>query len=1548
MNKELWENITELIDEELADEAAEYFARHGSDTAPQGSEEYGESVAPLKLSAPKKRGVMPYIAVAAAAAAVVLCVIAGGLMLGGNPLLPVNEPHSTEETGETSETDETENGAAVSAELCRQIAELFLESRSEFDDGMMLDTMYVQAETLGGGRALVAITVPTYPDYSTFVYEINGDEVTELAHLFNTSTAEFFTRGDEILVHKIWQTSAYAISAVYYDEYYLTLSESGAQTNIGTVRRAEIDGAQQVYIGSVSSDGAFGDYTEVAYADYLAEKLRLTDGWRFVMGREFSAVADGFRDIGGVDTVTGYILEAFGAEDTLPPDSGSADINEAAAMAIAEDYLPQHHRNHTDATGDTMYVLAARQSADCAMVLMTIPQNDVTVYNTVVYTADGDGVEWADSHFRANRLELYTSDKGILFHSAYIYEDNQYSSCEESFYTLIDGKYICVAELMHANDNGELKNIYIADFSIDTSNGDTNRVESTAEEYYAELARVTEGWTLIDSVRYPQDNAAAEGFQRIGDKEVVAGYITEALRKNDVSTDAVTVPVSLGDISDRVAEMFLEVNSADGDDMLVLAAQAGGKRYVVTLVPHLLRYDAHVFEIDGAAVKHAQYNSLSMSVADGLELYTGGDGILLHHKNWLYDPITQDTEHFDYYYTVKCGALSLLGAVKRIEDENGDTVSYHISDETLPATNGLGYAEAAAAEYADEIAGLTEGWELAQGLALPHDGSATEAFKPIGDKAAVSGYILDALRQSGSAESDGEQNGTTESGGEEIPDPEDGSPEELITYGATVKAETDEEKYAAIARLFLQQSPNADRLMLFNDGYSGCDLYGFAYKEGSYYTLHLFAAGSGVVTHIDTVRNITELDCCRENILHYKLRTVYNGDNAVADIYKKVQYDENGGCFVLNGHGVVIKTLNESGGIKACYITDGVDMGGDFEEVGYAVYYQRQQQYESYVTSAKPTADFEEALYTFPMTQSESALVKYISDYMEYITPLDPGSSKRIDFPDAPELSIGDEVTQPERYSFIWHQEIVTGDPYTRADDVQPSDSGYALLNTLENGVLIKAVYFDGDTERPLEFSDVTSTGGASLGGGSDVGAYKISLPAGTAGRVCSVTVEYSYGQISYCFRIADGTEEEPSETLDSADFVRFGSGMYAPSINSDNCIIDDEGVMLRATYSYSFIDLNDLEYLGEYEQGKFYRTNQYELISVKALDSSYFDSWYDWNFGKKLSETYPKEWCYLVRQWCQLDEYSGAGEFVYEPPELTLTSLDGKQYTVAADGEYKDISIPAGTMLLTTEYGGYADVMSGKGVTYYNGNDGVILQNSDAEYRASIMVGYGADIYYSYNFTVTPTEGDISDAPPMLQILVDGKAETMARGAYSWLDLNGYQNEADAEPPEAPLTVQYGSEVQVLLTGGAQICHVTSLYKLDGEYVSNPGDFARFDADGTLHISPSRINSLIEIYVGFPQGVCYYYFAVADDAGVYETEFIEALQSSIAECSTVSELEGRIKLHDLTSWFERVQVYKDDADLAGGTELTSGVLKAGMVIRVTYNGGKEWITHIT
>ncbi len=1539
MNKELWENATNLIDEEFADEAAEYFAKHGKTEMPKDDDDYGESVSPVAIKTNQKSSKLKtFVAVAAAAAAVVLCVITGRMLMDSDIISPVIDPaNETSESTETSETDETDD-YVPDFEVCREIAEMFIKSHLEFDEGTMLDTMFVQAENIGGEKSLVAITVPTYPDYSTFVYLINDDKATPIGHLFNTSTVEFFTKGDEVLVHTIWQTSTYAISAVNYEEYYLTLSENGERTNIGTVRRVDSDGKQQVFIGGLNSDGSFGDYTEVDYADYIAEKLRITEGWSFVMGKDFrkadeyfSTESDHFRIIGNVDTVASYILEAFGYKSTIT--DSTLDINEATAIAIAEDYLPQHHRNHTDATGDTMYVMAVRQSSDCALVLMTIPQNDVTEYNTVIYTADGNKVEWVDNHFRSNYLELYTNDEGILFHSLYIYEAKEYTgyfSYEETFYTLIDGEYTCVGEMMHVDDNGEMKNIYITDFSIDTSEGDTNRVESTYDEYLAEIERVTKGWTLADSVRFPEDSEDAEGFQKIGDKNVVSGYITDALRKNDVSTDIVATPVSLKDVSDKTAEMFLELNSADGKDMLVMAGQAGDKLYAVTFVPHILRYDAHIFEIDGDTVSTAQYNSLSTSVADIFEFYTKNDKPMIHFSNWLYDLQTAETSYTDCYYTIDAEQLSLINAVRRIENEEGETISYHIYDETIPTTNGLGFKEVTYPQYSAEIARLTDGYTLTKRITFPHDGSSTEDFKPIGEKDIVADYFYNALLMSNETQISGTDDNEEEN---DLPTQSEtivisNDHQQIFDPSPTMTAETAEEISLAVAELFLQQSPETEKLSIRSRETESGTYIVISYTESNSYTMQVFYAENGSVSLMAKVQNASELSLY-DDVVDINRFITLNGKQTIADTYYKTKSDKGYGAqHYLKSIGIILKVLDDSGKISACYVTDGTSTADEFDEVSYSVYTQKKREYQNgNIGETFTTGALEELSYPYQMSQDKSIIADYIYSYLDHSTPANPGHSKPSDAPSPPCYINNDILFEVQEFAYIWHDKKWSVSPESVARDM-PEESEFSI-DVYDYGKIIYAYCIDGNERIPLEYSEKKSVNGLTL--------YNFKAPKSYKGKIYCFTVQYSYGEYSYCFSMPS---DEPSGYFFTVeDYVVFDDRIFTPEAWSGTAILDengnDVGIGEYKLDEYGIENISELEYISENDQGKFYRKSDTLLLCISPMSDEDFGSWYDWHFNG-YSEKYPKEWCYNYREWVFFNEYSD--------PDVILADYTEDEYTLSPNGT---LSLSAGVYTASVPYSGRITRVVGRSGDY-NGTemftDGrkIILKSSDKEYTVAIYVTFGDKdcIYYA---TVTPSDITLTDEPPSLYMLVDSEAKKLPWGSYSWLNTSGDKLNADSLKG-VPLIVPYGADLQIQLTNGAKIYSIRWKDTDEhGEEIYNSDDHIAFSNDGKLYIPTDKYNGIAEITVRYPQGTCTYYFSIVtntEDEAMFITEITNAVQSA----DTIADMKRTVTALDLNSRIDDIRVYNNHDDYVRSIEVTDGLLTEGMVVHITYNDGKSYM----
>lgn len=106
---ELWEQITDNIDERFTDEAAEYFAKHSKvEYVEDSASSYDAKALTLKADkSEKKQSKGKIIAIAcAAAAAVAICVLGGiHLMKNTNPLLPTDT--STTEASDTLETQET-------------------------------------------------------------------------------------------------------------------------------------------------------------------------------------------------------------------------------------------------------------------------------------------------------------------------------------------------------------------------------------------------------------------------------------------------------------------------------------------------------------------------------------------------------------------------------------------------------------------------------------------------------------------------------------------------------------------------------------------------------------------------------------------------------------------------------------------------------------------------------------------------------------------------------------------------------------------------------------------------------------------------------------------------------------------------------------------------------------------------------------------------------------------------------------------------------------------------------------------------------------------------------------------------------------------------------------------------------------------------------------------------------------------------------------------------------------------------------------------------
>ncbi len=211
MSRELWDKVTNGMDEDFAEEAAEYFARHGNDPIPEDREIDGG--APIKLSAqPVKRSPLKIAAAACAGAAAVGLAVTGGVALfGGGLSVSSGEPPAS------VPTDVLESQDPESAEPSEVIRSGQLTQRAFCENGVveLSDFDTPDLYSLEGQEPLFVFEGDGCR-YS--VFGIGGDDNTDTSvtlwkssELDAVQLAEFDLGGTGLVIRDVELTESYIV-----------------------------------------------------------------------------------------------------------------------------------------------------------------------------------------------------------------------------------------------------------------------------------------------------------------------------------------------------------------------------------------------------------------------------------------------------------------------------------------------------------------------------------------------------------------------------------------------------------------------------------------------------------------------------------------------------------------------------------------------------------------------------------------------------------------------------------------------------------------------------------------------------------------------------------------------------------------------------------------------------------------------------------------------------------------------------------------------------------------------------------------------------------------------------------------------------------------------------------------------------------------------------------------------------------------------------------------------------------------------------------------
>ncbi len=555
MSKELWEKVTDNIDEKYINEASEYFAKHSPD-AISDTDGITETAHPTEIKpSPKKSfGIKHILALAGAAAAIVLCIAGISRFTGSTD--PITS--SPDETSETTETDET------------------TEHTEPNGDDTQLDT-----DSPVNELEYTTVLLPPY-ELDNYVFDTN-----DLPFAANIG----LPKGWYIEGTQIYDADGSHIGSIEYNWYEIYPEAVGADNYYQAVYN-------QIMMGNVINYGI--DYTPVTsgsgYENAISKK-----GVKDMETGEvtYTPVALAYNDslcnyifIDFFEDIDEQLLKDIARSIQLARDKrGTAKLlcsafNEAWEASEQDMMLPQ------------MYAINSSVAANHSLFTVFVPT--YPSYSAYLFTMEDGQLKGVERIFNINTMEIYYDLKNecYLLHvvSEYSNAVNDIIEYEDSYYTYKDHILTHLGTCYRAEDNGTVTRILQDDTEISYDEYLKWKISMTSDCVYIRYAQFPQDEDKLVDITEDMGDMEQHFLSALNESPTASGYGRP--EEDALTTDMAPVYPAFT-YYPEIAENFCEQRLNNNSFGIFIHHIDDNEEYIGIYYPHNDRIVCHLYHISG-------------------------------------------------------------------------------------------------------------------------------------------------------------------------------------------------------------------------------------------------------------------------------------------------------------------------------------------------------------------------------------------------------------------------------------------------------------------------------------------------------------------------------------------------------------------------------------------------------------------------------------------------------------------------------------------------------------------------------------------------------------------------------------------------------------------------------------------------------------------------------------------------------------------------------------------------------------------------------------